>query len=175
MIVKTCTTKRKKWPEEGLGSRFTEFPIRTPDSDSLAFPTPDSRLFHPKKPTVSRLLRCNKFSNPKYLINRNSVLGVGSRSFFTDSQLPTPYSLPQKIHRLSTPNSQALARSVFWIIQLWIFYLFIAVVNSLRSSFYYKYPFFFYFENNLAQKLQIVYVWDHVGHSFCPKKLTFCI
>ena len=70
------------------------------DSDSLAFPIPDYFTLKTPQNPDSWLFCRNKFSNPKKISKIGSrIWESGVRHF-----LPTPDSLPPKIHRLPTPK-----------------------------------------------------------------------
>ena len=74
------------------------------DSDSrLRLPSfSDSRLFPPKKPTNSRLLRGDKFLKPKK--SRKLEVKFGSRESVIIYRLPTPYPQKSTDSRLLTPK-----------------------------------------------------------------------
>ena len=78
------------------------------DSDSrLRLPSfSDSRLFPPKKPTNSRL----PTPSPRQIFETEKISEIGSQIWESGvgHYLPTIDSLPLKIHRLPTPDSQAL-------------------------------------------------------------------
>ena len=77
-------------------------PTPTPDSDSLAFPTPDSfPLKNPPTPD-SRLLCGDKFLKPKK--SRKLEVKFGSRESVIIYRLPTPYPQKSTDSRLLTPK-----------------------------------------------------------------------
>ena len=78
-------------------------------SDSLAFPTPDSRLFHPKKPTDSRL----PAPSPRQIFEPEKISEIGSQIWESgvghflptpDSRLLIPKNPPTPDSRLRLPS-----------------------------------------------------------------------
>ena len=66
-------------------------------SDSLAFPTPDSRLFHPKKPTDSRL----PAPSPRQIFEPEKISEIGSQIW----ESGVGHFLPPPASRLLIPKN----------------------------------------------------------------------
>ena len=101
-------------------------------SDSLAFPTPDSRLFHPKKPTDSRL----PAPSPRQIFEPEKISEIGSQIWESGVGhfLPTPDSRLLIPKNPPTPDSRLQLASP-GIQHRWLKGPYFVVVVVLQSEF----------------------------------------